>query len=88
MIIKMKKYPKVVEKQDVRDLFETYGDVKNVIMTPNAVFVNMPDKERAEIALNNLNGMKWKGWRINLKKFNSNEHTPICRTSLGMFRMF
>lgn len=88
MIIKMKKYASEVEKQDIRELFETYGDVKNVVMTPNSAFINMPDKERAEIAVNNLNGMTWKGWRVNLRKFSSNKRTPICRTSLGVFRMF
>ena len=88
MIIKMKKFPPFANKQDIEDLFETYGNVKSVVLTPKSAFINMPERERAEIAMANLNGMKWKGWRINVRKYRSTEDTPVCRTRLGMFRLF
>ena len=84
----MKKRPSRANKQSIRELFETYGAVKNVIITPRTAFINMPEPANAENAINNLDGMSWKDGRVNLKKFRSTEKSPVCRTSLGVFRMF
>lgn len=88
MIIKMLKYSTEPNQLEVRKLFEQYGTVKSVVSTPKALFVNMPDTKNAQLALNALNGKSFNGHVVHLKKHRSKGNTSVCRTALGMFKMF
>ncbi|UKN00271.1 RNA-binding protein [Paracrocinitomix mangrovi] len=88
MIIQLNKISPRANKKDIRNLFSTYGVVSGVIKSPNSAFIRMPDDDRAAIAIQNLDGMKWKGWNIRVKPLSSKTETPVCRTSIGVLRMF
>ena len=88
MIIQLNRFPRTVSKRDIRSLFETYGRVKGIIKSPRTVYVNMPEKERAEIAIRNLNQMNWRGWNLKVRRLRSAHNAPICRTEHGVTRLF
>jgi RNA recognition motif-containing protein len=88
MIIQLKRFPPYASEKDIRNLFDTYGDVRGIIRMKKRAFVRMPDDDRADLAIQNLNGMKWKGWHINVKQINPDLTSPVCRTQLGIIRMF
>lgn len=87
MLIRLKHIAKSTSTAEVRNLFNTYGVVKNIIRCPNTSFIKMKSSKRGQIALNNLHGMKWKGKFISVRKIKSCTSSPVCRTSIGAFRL-
>ena len=68
----MDRFSPHISKMQIRNLFETYGDVHKVVISSDTAFIQMPEKKRARIAIQNLDGMIWRGWSIKLKKLDTN----------------
>ncbi|MBD3636242.1 MAG: RNA-binding protein [Crocinitomicaceae bacterium] len=88
MIIEMTNIPSSITKQDIREMFERYGKVRSVIKTSHTAYIRMPAKKRANKAVEELNHTRLEGSKIELEKLNASETSPVCRTNIGMFRMF
>lgn len=83
----MTNIPQKFKRKELKALFSKYGQVKTIIRTTYKVYVRMPHDNRAQLAIDNLNGMCWKGKLLEVSNANKSSLEPVCRTPIGVLRL-
>ena len=87
MLIRLNNISPKTNKKEIRSLFESYGRVKSIIKSSRHYYVRMPHMHSAKLAIKKLNGMRWKGQTLVVKRAELNNQSPVCLTQIGVLRL-
>lgn len=87
MILTFQNIPANTTKSELQKDLEGYG-VKGIIKKGKQFYVRIPKNEGAYSLIEKRNLSEFKGNQITVKPIRSVTNLSVCRTSLGMIRMF
>lgn len=87
MLIRLNNISSKTDKKEIRTLFEPFGRVKSIIKSSRHYYVRMPHLHSAKLAIKKLDGMRWKGHTLEVKRAQLNNQNPVCLTQIGALRL-